>query len=268
MTYLPTGTVIDKDALVPLLHPGEVRLVLGGGEPLSAPGSVIFELLDGYLSLEEAGWTALEVVMADEGSGTRLLQIRHPGSPAGGVSTVIRARLGTGRAGIDELAVFTPLASSLVPVGAREHDVTTPAAAGVSFFGLSPEKKVTKHWGSEHWLHADGDSYGFKVIRIKAGKRTSLQFHREKHETYFVLSGRAALHCRDADGRPHVVDFPAGHVARVVPGAVHRVEARTDVVLVEASTADDGSDNVRIEDDAGRADGRIDEEYSAAGGRS
>jgi mannose-6-phosphate isomerase len=202
--------------------------------------------------------------MADAEACTRLLQVRptEPGPDAMG--SLLHVHLAENSAGIDEVALFTPLSSSLHPVGVREQEVDVPPLAGMSFFGLSGENRVSKRWGSEHWLHAEDNSYGFKVIRINRGSRTSLQYHREKQETYFILSGLAALHTRARDGTDHVVDFPAGWAVRVPPGAIHRVEARTDIVLIEASTYDDGSDNVRIEDDWGRADGRIATEYAAS----
>jgi mannose-6-phosphate isomerase-like protein (cupin superfamily) len=123
-------------------------------------------------------------------------------------------------------------------------------------------KQVKKGWGREFWLHEDDAPFSFKVNLIKAGMRTSLQFHERKRETYFIASGNAKLHYIDnASGAVVCVDFCAGTVGHISPGGVHRVEAVTDVILIEASTADDGSDNVRVSDDFGRPSGRIDAEH-------
>lgn len=146
------------------------------------------------------------------------------------------------------------------PDGPHDARETAEIIHGVRLINFADTKKVVKQWGQERWLHETDSPFGFKVIRIGKGRRTSLQFHRHKRETYFILNGVAVLHLRDgtADVR---VPFPAGTVAHVAPGAIHRVEAATDVILVEASTYDDGSDNVRIEDDYGRGDGIVTEEH-------
>ncbi len=127
-------------------------------------------------------------------------------------------------------------------------------------------KRVVKQWGQERWLSRLDSPFTFKIIKIRAGARTSLQYHREKSETYFILTGTARLHYRHSvDGPTQSMLFPSGAIAHVQPGQVHRVEALSDVVLIEASTFDDASDNVRLEDDYGRGDGRIEVEHHRTG---
>jgi mannose-6-phosphate isomerase len=135
---------------------------------------------------------------------------------------------------------------------------------GVRMIHFQDVKLVRKRWGQERWLHEEDAPFGFKVIRIKAGHRTSLQYHAQKRETYHILEGKAVLVLRaDKDGPDIRMDFSAGMIAHVEAGAIHRVEAVSDIVLVEASTFDDGTDNVRIEDDYGRGGrgGRLPEEH-------
>ncbi|HEX6359932.1 cupin domain-containing protein [Actinophytocola sp.] len=144
------------------------------------------------------------------------------------------------------------------------HECGTPevVTTGIRMLPFREIKNVVKRWGQERWLHELDSPFGFKVVRILAGRRTSLQYHERKRETYFILDGDAVLHYRASiDSPDEEIPFPAGSVAHVDPGAIHRVAAVTDVVLVEASTCDDGSDNVRVEDDYGRVDGRITEEH-------
>ena len=51
-------------------------------------------------------------------------------------------------------------------------------------------KKVDKPWGSEiWWAHSKGKYMG-KILNIKKGHRLSLQYHTEKEETIYVLTGR------------------------------------------------------------------------------
>lgn len=134
-------------------------------------------------------------------------------------------------------------------------------AAGISVRSFAATRRVTKRWGNETWLHGEGHPFGFKVIRLDAGRRTSLQYHEKKDEVYFVLEGVARLHYRTDEGAIATVPFVGGTVATVAPMAWHRVEAVTDVIMIEASTYDDGSDNIRVEDDYGRGNGYIAAEF-------
>jgi mannose-6-phosphate isomerase len=144
------------------------------------------------------------------------------------------------------------------------HDTRAIRAitSGIRVLDFTDTKVVIKPWGRERWLHESDAPYGFKVIRITAGSRTSLQYHRYKRESYFILEGEAILHYRDEqDGSTLTLLMPAGTLAHVDPGSVHRVEAVTDIVLVEVCTPDDGSDNVRLSDDYRRGDGRVESEH-------
>ena len=49
-----------------------------------------------------------------------------------------------------------------------------------------------KPWGSEVLLRLT-DDYAVKVLRLRAGCRLSLQYHRVKHETLLLGSGQAIL---------------------------------------------------------------------------
>ena len=55
----------------------------------------------------------------------------------------------------------------------------------------STVKIVEKPWGREIWV-AHTDKYAFKIIEIKKGTRSSLQYHVQKHEHIYVDCRRAA----------------------------------------------------------------------------
>ena len=58
--------------------------------------------------------------------------------------------------------------------------------------GPSRSRRVDKPWGYE-LIWALTDIYCGKVLFVKAGQSLSLQFHREKDESWLVQSGRAKL---------------------------------------------------------------------------
>jgi mannose-6-phosphate isomerase len=122
-------------------------------------------------------------------------------------------------------------------------------------------KKVSKAWGQELWLVPEGAPFGFKMISINAGQRTSLQYHERKEEANLLLSGSATLWYADGPDDPvSECVLHEGDIVHVRPGALHRIAAITDVVLVEVSTPE-LDDVIRVADDFDRGNGRIDAEH-------
>jgi mannose-6-phosphate isomerase len=104
-------------------------------------------------------------------------------------------------------------------------------------------REVEKPWGSELWW-AHTDRYAGKILRVNAGHKLSVQYHDEKDETSYVLSGRLVLEQGDSVERMHR--------RTVGPGTAWRNEALEDCVIVEVS-APELHDVVRVEDRYGRA---------------
>jgi mannose-6-phosphate isomerase len=126
---------------------------------------------------------------------------------------------------------------------------------------LSTAKIVHKHWGDERWLVPEGGAFGFKVITVRSGKRTSLQYHQVKEEANLVLCGEGVLYLADDVGAAlNRYPLVPGQIAHIRAKTVHRVEAVTDLVLIEVSTPE-LDDVIRLEDDLGRGDGRIAAEH-------
>ncbi|TML73851.1 MAG: cupin domain-containing protein [Actinobacteria bacterium] len=113
-------------------------------------------------------------------------------------------------------------------------------------------RRVEKPWGYELiWAH--GDAYVGKVLFVRAGESLSLQFHRQKDESWLVQSGRAKLELGSAgDAVLKVEVVAAGATFRFRPGTVHRVTALEDTTIIEVSTPH-LDDVVRLEDSYGRA---------------
>ena len=113
-------------------------------------------------------------------------------------------------------------------------------------------RRVDKPWGWELiWAHADG--YVGKILFVRAGESLSLQFHREKDESWYVQSGRARLEL-GAAGEAILNEevIASGAAFRFEPGTVHRVTALEDTMILEVSTPH-LEDVVRLDDAYGRA---------------
>ena len=128
--------------------------------------------------------------------------------------------------------------------------VDSPNYEGLDRWSFEP-RRVEKPWGFELiWAHAE--QYVGKVLFVRAGESLSLQFHREKDESWYVQSGRARLELGETGQA--VLDeevIAAGACFRYRPGTVHRVTALEDTTIVEVSTPQ-LTDVVRLEDAYGR----------------
>jgi mannose-6-phosphate isomerase len=123
-------------------------------------------------------------------------------------------------------------------------------------------KKIEKPWGYEEiWGDVPGKYLG-KTLHINMRNRLSLQFHKEKEETIYIIRGVLTLitqEWQEGDGRmpsEKLVEtkqkLGPGEYYHIKPGHVHRFFAENgDVVLAEVSTYYP-DDVVRLEDDYGR----------------
>jgi mannose-6-phosphate isomerase len=131
-------------------------------------------------------------------------------------------------------------------------DDLSPNLEGLDAFAFEP-RRIEKPWGHE-LLWAKAEQYVGKTLFVKAGEQLSLQFHRVKDESWYVLSGRAMVEVgalgKAVLGREVVGPGAAFHF---VPGTVHRVRALEDTTILEVSTPH-LDDVVRLEDRYGRAE--------------
>jgi mannose-6-phosphate isomerase-like protein (cupin superfamily) len=110
--------------------------------------------------------------------------------------------------------------------------------------------KTDKPWGFE-LLWAFTDRYAGKILHVDPGQRLSLQYHNNKDETLYLLSGRMQLELEDERGAlvQHAVE--PGESFRVAAGRRHRIHAIEACNVLEASTPE-LDDVVRIQDEYGR----------------
>jgi mannose-6-phosphate isomerase len=131
-----------------------------------------------------------------------------------------------------------------------EQRLSSPNLSGLEPFSFEP-RRIDKPWGHE-LVWALSDQYAGKLLRVAAGQRLSLQFHREKDESWYVLEGRAELEFAAPGERATTTEVVTpGAAFRIKPGTVHRVRALEDTTILEVSTPEI-DDVVRLEDSYGR----------------
>ena len=133
-----------------------------------------------------------------------------------------------------------------------DRRLSSPNLKGIEQFAFEPER-VEKPWGFE-LIWALTEQYAGKLLSVTAGHALSLQFHREKDESWYVLDGRAELEFAAAGEKTTASEVVTrGAAFRITPGTVHRIRALEDTVILEVSTPQLG-DVVRLEDEYGRSE--------------
>jgi mannose-6-phosphate isomerase-like protein (cupin superfamily) len=105
---------------------------------------------------------------------------------------------------------------------------------------------VEKGWGSEE-IWVSNDQYCSKFMHFNEGAKFSMHFHREKIETWRIMSGKFLIrYIQTSDAQVFEYVATEGmihHNAPLVPHQVICLEAGT---VLEVSTADSVEDNYRV----------------------
>lgn len=153
---------------------------------------------------------------------------------------------------------------------------------GITHQTLTTTKTVSKPWGQEKWIQqGDADhTYVLKEIILNKDYKTSLQVHRYKAETNYILEGFGRIvysnkffDCERFETGKYTQEeideflssletdtYGPGSVMTIEPGTIHRMIADTQLRFVEASTCH-LDDVIRLQDDAKRGSGRIESEH-------
>ena len=108
-------------------------------------------------------------------------------------------------------------------------------------------KVITKPWGSETIIEIN-KKYLLKKLYMKKNHRCSLQFHNFKKETIYVLKGKLKITTGSKKKKLKSKIYIKGQSITIKPKVIHRMEAITDSLYLEASTPE-LNDVVRIVDD-------------------
>lgn len=115
------------------------------------------------------------------------------------------------------------------------------------------ESLGSREWGEETLLVLSSGKYTMKKLYIKAGKYGGLQYHRQKDEASYIVSGRMILRYENEQGVLVDKEVGPGEWFHFPNGCIHQEIAITDVVRIEVSTPH-FNDRVRVEDMFGISD--------------
>ena len=105
-------------------------------------------------------------------------------------------------------------------------------------------------WGTEDLLALVSKQFSVKRLKIKAGNKGGLQYHRFKDEVAIIISGQMLIRYDLGDKILQEKIVNPGEVVHFPPGLVHQEEAITDCEIIEASSPH-FNDRVRVETNYG-----------------
>jgi mannose-6-phosphate isomerase-like protein (cupin superfamily) len=99
---------------------------------------------------------------------------------------------------------------------------------------------IEKVWGSEEWL-ANTEKYCGKILSLKPGFISSLHYHKNKDETFYILQGRVYFKLNEKE-----MIFMKGDTVRVKPEQKHQFASLGEQCrIIEISTHHEESDSYR-----------------------
>ncbi len=110
--------------------------------------------------------------------------------------------------------------------------------------------KINKPWGYEQIISIN-KKYVMKKLFMKKNHRCSLQFHNKKHETVIILEGKLKIYSGKNKNKLKSKIYKKYQSLIIPPKLIHRMEAITDCMYLEASTPQ-LKDVVRLSDDYNR----------------
>ena len=107
-------------------------------------------------------------------------------------------------------------------------------------------KVVEKAWGREEWL-CNNNLYCGKLLFINDNKKLSMHFHKDKTESWYVLSGSVIARYIDTTNA-NIIEFTlhAGDAVQVDPLLPHQIEGVSNAIVIECSTHHEDSDSYRV----------------------
>jgi len=98
------------------------------------------------------------------------------------------------------------------------------------------ESVGVRPWGTEDLLALVTEQFSVKRLKIKAGSKGGLQYHRFKDEVAIMITGQMLIRYDLGDKILKEKIINAGEVVHFPPGLVHQEEAITDCEIIEASS--------------------------------
>ena len=229
---------ITRCAEQPFYGMYKIRIRPGASQPLH------LRMLGGGVYFVENGDVVVRTVNVDGvRSASRVLSGGVLDAPAG----MVHALCSRGGASV---FLFTDRpASDLVLVETQpqaDTDLEAALNAPGEKVGATTFDAREKYWGRIESI-VSGDFAG-KRIELRNGGQSSLEFHVNKTESYYIQAGRVKVGLRIGRGENKSVVLEQGDRFDIPPGLMHMRIGLEDSIIMEVSTPDSDGDSYLVED--------------------
>lgn len=104
-----------------------------------------------------------------------------------------------------------------------------------------------RYWGNIKTLFSN-EYLAVKIIEMKKGTQSSLEYHVTKDEYYYIQKGKIKLGSKIGRGKNTSITLNEGDVYHIPPGLMHMRIAIENSVIIEWSNKDSDSDSIIVED--------------------
>ena len=75
-----------------------------------------------------------------------------------------------------------------------------------------------------------------------------MEFHINKHESYFILEGELDIGLRFGRAKQRITKLKKNNIFTMLPGTMHMRMAKKDTIIIEMSNKDDDKDSIIVHD--------------------
>jgi len=139
----------------------------------------------------------------------------------------------------------------LHPYQVETEEASTAAFRTLDWDDLKPRGKATTDVRQKYWGRIEtilSDDVAAKRIFVEKGGQSSLEYHVEKRESYYIHSGLLKVGLRIGRAENYSIVMTAGDSYDVRPGVMHMRMGLEDTVIIEVSTRDNDADSYLVED--------------------
>ena len=113
---------------------------------------------------------------------------------------------------------------------------------------IKTKKRIkNKYWGKISDLFSSDNSCA-KEIFMKKNTQSSMEFHINKHESYFILEGELDIGLRFGRAKQRITKLKKNNIFTMLPGTMHMRMAKKDTIIIEMSNKDDDKDSIIVHD--------------------
>jgi mannose-6-phosphate isomerase-like protein (cupin superfamily) len=117
----------------------------------------------------------------------------------------------------------------------------------LKFKSLYKKNNLLKYWGDMATILKNKNG-SVKVINMLKNKQSSMEFHINKKESYYICSGKLKLGLRYSRAKQRSLILNRGNSFLMKPGTMHMRLSIQDTFILEMSTKDEDNDSIIVED--------------------